>query len=209
MALSINSTAFRLPDNQYIKEVTQKDLLVLHFTAGSTAKSAIDFWKSTADRVATAYVLDTDGTVYQVFDPRCYAFHLGLKGTRAHDKRSVGIEIANVGPLKKVGDTLMWWPGNFKQRYCRLDETEKFVKSKFRGYEYWATYTPAQAEAIGPLVNHICSELGIPRELPPLDKREIFDTSFFGNWKGIASHQNFRSDKTDVGPAFNWNEWIR
>jgi len=207
MTLAINSTALRLPDGQYVREETAKDLLVLHFTAGTTAKSAVDFWKSTKDRVATAFIMDVDGSVFQTFDPKYYAFHLGMKGTHEHDKRSIGVEIVNMGPLKQVGDVLCSWPGNFKQRFCLVSETTKYVKSKFRGYEYWAAYTPAQSTAIGPLVEHLCSTYGIPKVLPPHDKREIFDPSFFGSWKGICSHQNFRSDKTDVGVAFEWS-WI-
>jgi N-acetyl-anhydromuramyl-L-alanine amidase AmpD len=202
--MNINSTKFRLQPNQFVAEEHKKDLVVLHFTAGASASSAVGYWNSTPEKVATAFVLDLDGTVYQVFDPKYFAWHLGFKGSYAHDKRSIGIEIVNFGPLKPLGDTLMSWPSNYKQRFCLKSETDKYVKTKFRGFEYYAAYTPAQLDSIGPLVEHICKTYDIPKVTIPQEKREIFDPTFVGTWKGIASHQNFRPDKSDVGPAFPW-----
>ena len=31
------------------------------------------------------------------------------------------------------------------------------------------------------------------------------DVSFFSSFQGVVSHQNFRTDKWDLGPAFNWD----
>lgn len=208
MPLKIDSTTHKLYSGQYVEEVYKKDKIVLHFTAGTSAAAAVDYWNSTKERVATAFVLDLDGTVYQTFDPKYFAWHLGLKGTSDQDKSSVGIEIVNIGPLKAVGDTLMSWPNNYRQRFCLKSETHKYVQSKFRGFEYWAAYTPAQLDAIGPLVEHICSIFGIPKVIPPPERREIFDPTFFSKFNGIVSHQNFRSDKTDVGPAFQWDRLV-
>ena len=53
-------------------------------------------------RIATAYLVDTDGAIYEVFDPAFWAFHLGLQGTKGkHDKRSIGIEIATSVPSRE------------------------------------------------------------------------------------------------------------
>ena len=97
----INRTRFTLPTKEYVPAVIDKDLIVLHFTAGRSAKSAHQTWLSNPVRVATAYLVDSDGKTYEVFDPSHWAYHLGIKGSRGkHDKRSIGIEIANVGPLR-------------------------------------------------------------------------------------------------------------
>ena len=48
------------------------------------------------NRIATAYIVERDGTIFEVFDPRHWAFHLGLKGSQGQvDRRSIGIEIAS------------------------------------------------------------------------------------------------------------------
>src|SRR5262249_3518708 len=91
--LTINRT-LALPADQYYQETTKKDLIVLHFRAGTTAASAVSAWKSTTEHVATAYVIDIDGTVFETFPPSAWAYHLGIKGGTPIERRSIGIEIA-------------------------------------------------------------------------------------------------------------------
>ena len=208
-AVAINRTTFQLPPSQYVGEETPKDLVVLHFTAGTSARSALQTWMANDARIATAYVLDVDGTVYELFDPRFWAFHLGIKGAAnanfRHDRRSVGIEIANAGPLKLSGDRLCWWPGEYTTECCKVADRERYVKASFRGFDHYVAYTEAQYGALGPLVAHLCERFSIPRRLPSIAKRTQADvTDYFKDFSGIASHQNFRSDKFDVGPAFDW-----
>lgn len=88
----------RLDKKDYIPVETKKSLIVLHHTVGGSAKSTIDYWRSDPGRIATACVVERDGNIFEVFDPKFWAFHLGLKGTNgAVDKRSIGIEIASEG----------------------------------------------------------------------------------------------------------------
>jgi len=70
---------------------------VLHFTAGQSARNAFGTWRRDAQRIGTACLVDVDGTVYEVFPPTQWAFHLGIAGTSRHDRRSIGIEIATSG----------------------------------------------------------------------------------------------------------------
>jgi hypothetical protein len=52
--------------------------------------------------------VERDGTVFEVFDPRFWAFHLGLAGTGGRvDRRSIGIEIASEGWLEERGGELL------------------------------------------------------------------------------------------------------
>lgn len=97
--VKINQT-IRLEKKDYIESETQKDLIVLHHTIGARALSTINYWKTDPRRIATAYIIERDGEVFEVFDPKFWAFHLGLEGSGgAVDKRSVGIEIASEGGL--------------------------------------------------------------------------------------------------------------
>jgi len=204
--LAINRT-MQLKPSQYISEKTEKSLIVLHFTAGTTAQSAFNSWATDARRVGTPYIVDRDGTVFEVFDPRCWAYALGVKDSAATsiERRALQIEIANVGPLKRKGEDLYWWPKDFGARYCGIGETGKYVHSAYRGFEYFATFTAQQELAVCALVKQLCEQFNIPKVLPE-GKLIASDLAFFSKFKGIASHQNFRSDKFDVGPAFFWDE---
>lgn len=203
--IEINTDRFRLKFDQFILEEHPKDLLVLHFTAGQSAEGAYRWWAGNEERVATAYLLDTDGKVYQCFDPKYWAYHLGIKGSGGrHDKRSVGIEIANVGPLKVANGNLNWWPEDFGRRYCGREDADRWQASQvWRGYTAWATYTPEQLAVLPELVRRVCGDHGIPHKLlAPDDRRHVLPS--LASITGIIGHQNARKDKQDPGPAFPW-----
>jgi N-acetyl-anhydromuramyl-L-alanine amidase AmpD len=206
--LRIDRTTLALPSSQYYPVHTPKDLLILHFTAGATARSAVDTWKATPEHVATAYVVDLDGTIYEVFPPSCWAYHLGIKGGTVHERRSIGIEIVNVGPLQPAGQdghALNWWPKSWGQQYCSLDDSSKYVESSFRGKRFFAAFADAQVQSVAGLVRHLCERFSLPGRIAPQPRRLECDQAFFASHKGIATHANFRPDKWDIGPAFDWD----
>jgi N-acetyl-anhydromuramyl-L-alanine amidase AmpD len=210
----IDRETFVLPPKEYFTEATRKDLIVLHFTAGTTARSAFDTWRRDPQHVATAYVVDMDGTIYEVFPPSMWAHHLGVKGTsHVHDRRSIGIEIANVGPLQVAADNssiLNWWPRRsknhpeFTTRYCRRDETERYVQADYRGKQHFASFPHEQVDAVAALVHHLCDRFAIPSTLTPPARRYECDVNAFAGYRGVCTHANFRPDKWDIGPAFPW-----
>ena len=207
--VSIDRKKFSLAAGQFFSEEFPKDLLVLHFTAGQSARSAYDSWRSTPLQVATSYLVDADGSIYECFPPSAWAYHLGVTGAASsnwkHDKRSIGIEIANPGPLvvdKTNPQQLNWWPGEFTTEWCTLAETAKYVAAPYRGFSYFAAFPAVQSDAVVALVDHLCAAFSIPQVLAPAAQRAAFDMSYFNTFKGIATHQNFRKDKADVGPAF-------
>jgi N-acetyl-anhydromuramyl-L-alanine amidase AmpD len=213
--VAIDRTTHRLAPKEFHPVATPKDLVVLHFTAGRTARSAFDTWRTDPQRIATAYIVDMDGTILEVFPPDHWASHLGVKGTNnLHDRRSIGIEIANVGPLQPAaGDptVLNFWPptvakvASFGTRYCRMDETDKYISTPFRGKQHFASYPAVQVDAVAALVQHLCERFSIPATLPSLAHRFECDLPRFTRFAGVCSHANFRPDKWDIGPAFPWD----
>lgn len=210
----INRTTFRLPTTEFANETVPKDLIMLHFTASSSAQSVYSAWMAPVNgkpyRVATAYVVDRDGAIYEFFPPEKWAWHLGMTGNNPNsinDRRAVAIEIVNVGALREDRankDQLNWWPNNFGTRWCAKAEKDRYVKASYRGNSYYATFPAVQVTAVHDLVHSIAARFDIPKVLPPEDKRTVFDPVYFSAYKGIASHQNYRADKTDIGPAWNW-----
>ncbi len=209
----IDRTRFKLPAAQYFQQVYPKDLIVLHFTAGTSARSAYESWIQSPVQVATPYLVDTDGSIYEIFDPRHWAYHLGVRGSASanwkHDKRSIGIEIANVGPLRPDPanpQRLNWWPpaGGFKTRWCDVPNVERYVEAPFRGLNHFAAFPSRQVRSVVALTYYLTQVFGIPRRLPPASRRGECDLAFYNTYQGVASHQNFRDDKTDIGPAWDW-----
>ena len=204
----LTKNLYRLNKNCYFAERYQKDLIVLHFTAGTSSESALRTWSANPQRIATAYGVDPDGMIHEFFPPECWAYHLGVRGTHAHDRRSIGIEIANVGPLKLDGASrsqLNWWPKNWGTRFCLVEEKHRFIERAYRGMNYFAVMPPDQQEAVGTLVRNLCQQFSIPREASAAARTGEYAPQEFSRYRGIASHSNFRADKWDVGPAFDWD----
>ena len=185
----------------YVQEEHPKDLIVLHHTAGGSASSTVKWWQDTKEPIATAYVLERDGTIFEVFDPRHWAYHLGLKGAGGRvDRRSVGIEIASEGGLTEA-DGALYTFDSIRPSH-RFDKKDAYDHgTTWRGYRHFARYTPAQIEAVALLVDHLCATFHIPRRTP---KNHLdFDKALW-DYQGIVGHQHVRSDKSDVHPGFDW-----
>lgn len=201
-----------------------KDRIVLHFTAGQTLGDLKTLTREDY-HISTAYVLGRDGTIYRLFSPKQWSFHLGKHvpgGNTAHSARSIGIEISNYGWLEKSGDGLNFSGGH---RYCSLDDEKAYHKlpHPFIEKEYYASYTKRQYEGLIILLRYLCKTFNIEKTFLPTDEskeatgnwREIpryavfKDKAAADNFKGICSHVNYRKKgKWDIGPAFDWNRVI-
>ena len=58
-------TIKKLPvlSGQYYHEKQTKTHIFLHHTAGGSAASSVAHWNSKPDHIATAYIIDRDGTI--------------------------------------------------------------------------------------------------------------------------------------------------
>ncbi len=201
------NTDYSATTTDYYLVETVKQGITLHYTAGSTASGAISTLCQ-QDMVCVPFVVDKDGTVYQLFNPKYYAFHLGIRGAaegykKGHfDKKFLSVEIVNEGPLKKVGSDYLWWPKNWGAKY-----TGKVVNYSFRGFDYHAAFPEVQIQAVCELIKHLCTEFNISKSLVPKDKRELLDLDYMDTFEGICSHVNFRWDKWDIPgePVFPWD----
>ncbi|HRK70212.1 MAG TPA: N-acetylmuramoyl-L-alanine amidase [Micropepsaceae bacterium] len=76
------------------------DMIVMHYTGMKTAAEAIDRLCDPASRVSAHYVLDEDGTLYQLVPEALRAWHAGVShwaGESGLNACSIGIEIVNPG----------------------------------------------------------------------------------------------------------------
>ena len=197
--IGLDRTTLRLPKSQYFPGTYEKDLLVMHHTAGGSAASSVASWKATATRVATAYLVERDGTVYEVMPPEAAAGNLGLGGRQ--ETRSIGIEICNYGWLKKGPDgKCRAWTGTV---------VDHVTEAPWRGERYWETYPEVQVAASINLARYLLDRFGVAAggRLDADVADEDREHTDFARWKafrGILSHYHVRADKTDVSPAFPW-----
>lgn len=187
-------TGLRLSSDRYFPELQFKDLIVLHHTAGASAESTFHHWQNTPSRIATAYIVERDGTILEVFSPQHWAFHIGA-GIRSLEKRSIGIEIASEGGLTEDGDDLLAFGRRFRG--------EAFDHgTPWRDFRFFAAYTSPQMESVNRLVRHLLVNFAIPAQTPADHLTFSEDLRTF---QGVVGHHHLRSDKSDVHPGFDWD----
>lgn len=76
------------------------NMIVLHYTGMKTAKDALERLCDPAAEVSAHYVIDEDGTLYQLVDEEKRAWHAGVSkwdGETDINSASIGIELVNPG----------------------------------------------------------------------------------------------------------------
>lgn len=79
------------------KEAT---ILVMHYTDLASGKAALDWMCDPDKKVSSHYMVDTDGSIYQLVDETKRAWHAGVsywQGEMDLNSCSIGIEIQNTG----------------------------------------------------------------------------------------------------------------
>lgn len=211
---------YPFPENKYFKEVFPKTQVVLHHTvSGPNIDGDVDTWLKNKYRVATAIIVARDGTPYQLFSSRYWAYHLGA-GDHNQDRRSIGIEIDNWGGLTpgtgkpqifNVEKPKYYIPWKLKttdpQKYYTyygnaVDVPMQYYPNGFRGYNYFEKYTNEQIQTVGELLLLWRNKYGIPLK-HDVCKKDIFDyceCAAFNGSPGIWTHCSFRKDKSDAHP---------
>lgn len=194
----------------FYKEEVPKERIVLHFTAGYL-KGDIATLTTIGNHVSVPFVIARDGTIYNLWPSRYWSYHLGAGaqgGNTQMSKTSIGIEISNIGWLRRTGGDLVTYFRN-DDVYCSLDETRFYGQvPPYRGQSYFATFTDQQYDSAARLVRYLSANYGIPPVF--LDDAERFDVvDAIASFRGITSHVNYRpTDKWDIGPACEWDRLI-
>jgi len=206
MALNIVRTR-RLPDTEFFPGTQRKTGIAIHHTVGGSAEASFRSWRrdqtdgGRPNLVGTAYLIDHDGTVFEVFDPAAWAYQFGLRWPPAarlqFERRFIGIEIASEGALIEQDGELYCFerisPRTRKPRDQAFDSDRLY-----RGYRWFDRYEPAQLEALGRLVDDLCTRFSIPRHYPehPFD----YYGDALARFEGVIGHAMVRPDKSDPAP---------
>lgn len=168
-----------------------REIIVMHYTAGYTASSAINTFASTASQASAHFVVDTDGTLTQMVSANKCAWHAGGGYYQSRPKVnlfSIGIEIVNPGYhfSDGSGGYLNWErkavkPAQLKPFPAMIEAYDPWVGSK----AFWPTFPEAQLAAVEQLTRLLISTY--PTISDVVGHRDV---------------DGVRKRKVDPGPAF-------
>ena len=193
------------PDEQYVPRVTEKNQIVLHHTVSpnNSVKGDIATWVNSKVRVATCMIIGGDGTPYQLFSSKFWAWHLGIKGStfkkqgvpyQLLDDNAIGIEIDSAGGLKKRADGE--WYDVYGYKLNKSDVIE--YPDGFRGWKGFQKYTEEQIKTLRELLVFWHERYNIPLDYNE-DMWDISVNALKGK-PGVWSHTSYRKDKSDIHP---------
>lgn len=194
------------PEDQYYKEETEKKQIVLHHTVGSTASGAISWWLQSIDRVATAILIEKNGSIFQTLSSKFWAHHLGTHAANniALNKASIGVEIVNWGGLIEYNDAwyIPKWDDVLKREVPNMKmkpiANVQLYPNGFRDYYGFEKYTDAQIESVRQLLVFWNERYGIPLDY----NEDMFNVSqeALSGKPGVWTHVSYRYDKSDCHP---------
>lgn len=160
--------------------------LVIHFTAGMSGASSIDYWKKPEVQASAHFVIDRDGAITQCVPCNVQAWHAGKSrwmGFENLNSCSIGIELANAGDsVKIVGEQAL--------AFGKYPLPAGFLQAKHKNggpIKLWEKYPEPQLKA--------CRALAAA-----LVKRYNLDD--------VVGHDDIAPDrKADPGPAFPMAEF--
>lgn len=197
-----------LATNQFYNEAPFKRYIFLHHTAGASAQSAIEWWNSKPDHIATPFIIERDGTIYENFDPKLWSFALGVKGGTYIEKAAIHIEIVSYGGLiEQDGSYLTARPHS--KTHIDPKEVVPMIPS-YRGYSCFQNYTDAQVASVLQLVPYLIDKFpGIKVQPSIKDFWKLQDPKvIMALPSGIWSHTSVRPDKSDIIPQQNLIEGL-
>lgn len=217
------------PETQYYREETQKNQLVLHHTvSGGKVDGTISWWNQDPQKIATQFIVDATGVVYQLYSSKYWAHHLGIKadfikkygftdyGTRntTLNKESIGIEICRWGGLLKDANGFHpgMWDSTLKKeipnpKVTIPSENVQSFEKPFRGYYFFEKYTTEQIESVGKLLTYLGEKWNIPLDY----NQDMWDVNknSLGSVPGIWTHVSYRQDKSDLMPQPEMIEMLK
>lgn len=203
------------------------DQLVLHYD--NMGLSQLCFEVLQRRGLSVHFLIDVDGTIYQTLDLSERAQH----ATTANS-RSLGIELANIGayPPADTRELARWYqpdaagkirltppkdvagprihPADFTGRPARPDQVRGVIQGRdLAQYDY----TPEQYAALAKLTAALCRlfpliKCDYPRDATGRLVRKKLPDAALEKYQGILGHYHIQENKTDPGPAFDWDKLI-
>ena len=183
--------------NHYLLQAKREELnfsssivptyIIVHNTAGASAMSTINYFRTKDNGLGYHILIDRNGDLYQCapFNKRIsHAGRSNWKGIENLNGHSIGISLANYGPINKIQD------GSFRSEVgSRMVAADKAFKADHqngtpeRRNQYWEIYEGIQIERLQELIELLVQHYPI---------------------KNIVGHDDIaRGRKIDPGPSLH------
>lgn len=205
------------------------DQFVLHYDVCGVSRTCFNVLHDHRG-LSVHFMLDIDGTIYQTLDVKERAWHATTSNTR-----SVGIEIANMGAYAKVAGTPLekWYARDAHGRtYIKLSDrlgdggvwTKNFIghpahNEPITGVVQGRTlvqydFTPEQYQALAHLTAALTTVLPLikcdyPRDAEGRLINHKLPDEQLEHYQGVLGHFHIQTNKTDPGPAMDWDYVVR
>jgi len=195
------------PDDQYIRQQTKKNQIILHHTvSGQGAAGDISWWRQTAVRVGTQIIIDWKGGIYQCYSSLFWAYHIASQGGNrvALEKGSIGVELDAWGAL--IRHNRNWYPAKWDEKLNRMVanlavapiQKVQIYQQGFKGFYGFEKYTDEQIESLRKLLVYWNERYNIPLDYN--EKMWGFNQRAYTGTPGIWAHTSYREDKSDCHP---------
>lgn len=213
------------PDLAALRDVV--DQFVLHFDVCGVSQTCFRVLQDER-KLSVHFLLDVDGTIYQTLDARETAWHATIS-----NPRSIGIEMANIGayPLGVAKALDTWYARDAGGPYVRIParlgdggvRTEGFVARPARPERVVGEvqgerlqqydFTPEQYASLVKLTAALCRafpkiEPDAPRDAAGHVVDHALSETEWRAFRGILGHYHVQKNKTDPGPAFDWEPFL-
>ena len=162
-------------------------MIVTHWDAALSAKSCFNILKSRG--ISSHFVIDNDGTIYQMVDTYNVGWHAG---NRKVNDVSIGIDISNAYYTKYQN---YYEKKGFGSRPVLKDSV---VHGRKLGEHLG--YYPVQIEAYKALVKSLSAHYDIPLECPMKNDElitTVHEPSAAAEFRGVVSHYHLTKGKID------------
>jgi N-acetyl-anhydromuramyl-L-alanine amidase AmpD len=201
------------------------DQFVMHFDVCGSSRTCFMVLQDDRD-LSVHFMLDVDGTIYQTLDLKERAWH----ATTSND-RSIGVEIANIGAYPAEGKNPFdqWYKTNanglvtliypkrfgdggvMTTNFVGHPARNEIVRGTIQGEDLVQyDFTPQQYAALVKLTATVCKIFPKLKCQYPVDENgklipHKLPDDQLKNYEGLIGHYHIQTDKTDPGPAFNWD----
>jgi hypothetical protein len=203
------------------------DQFVIHFDVAGCSQTCFRVLQDERD-LSVQFMCDVDGTIYQTLDLKDKAQHATISNSR-----SVGVEVAHIGayPPKNRKAIDRWYaegpdgvvlkpPKPWKELGVRTADFKgrpdrpKLIEGNIQGEDLVQyDFTPEQYAALTKLTATLCTVF--PRlkcDYPKDENGELITKKLpdpqLKKYHGVLGHYHIQTNKTDPGPAFNWEKVI-
>lgn len=196
-------------------DITVKRQICLHHTVSNIVggfDAVYRWWCYDTNRIATHYIIDYDGKIYQLIPSENWAHHLGVRASNntSLNKACIGIELVSWGGLVRKQDNYFiagkWENGAIQAGRVRVN-TQTVIDCNYRGFKHFQKYSDAQIETLSKFLPQLAVEHNIPINY----NHDMWDVSqkALRGAAGIWTHTSYRKDKSDCYPDVRLIEMLK